>query len=292
MSLTPDDIAKEIGEAIIAALRQQAPSTHRETGDSAGLSSRLQEVRQATSPSLTHSFSAVEVAPAGLSSPSPASMASQIELSCLKPEASQRDIEQLCKLAIRLGVAAVVVPSAWVAHAVSLLRGSSVKIATVVGFPLGAIPVEVKLLEAEIAIRNGATELEFLPHIGELRSGNLDRVKVELATVANWSRAYGSELKLITEAQLLRDSELAVLCSLARLNGIRFLKNASTPVPFEQGLRQLALLRQIAGPDIKLKAVLELDSVEQIRRVVGNQTDRICLPGSSPVTQQLLKMVS
>ena len=125
----------------------------------------------------------------------------------LKAEATHSQIIALCDEAVRWEFHAVMVNPTYVCLAAARLRGSGVKIGTVVGFPLGANATIVKLAEAEVAIRNGADELDFVLNIGALKSGDRVMVKTEMRSLARLAHERGRIVKVILENSLLGQEE-------------------------------------------------------------------------------------
>src|SRR5215813_13428414 len=116
-------------------------------------------------------------------------VASSIDHTLLKPESTQNQIGALCREAAHFNFAAVCVNPWWISMAASLLRGTAVKVATTIGFPLGANHTTVKRFEAEEAIRLGATELDMVMNIGALKSGDRQAVKNDIIAVAEVAHA-------------------------------------------------------------------------------------------------------
>lgn len=139
-------------------------------------------------------------------------LASMIDHTVLKPEATAADIDRLCDEAVQFGFAAVCVNPMWVKRCADRLRGSKVKVATVAGFPLGANRTDVKVDEARRAIDDGASEVDMVIAVGELIAGHTDYVRDDIAAVADAVHAASPEglLKVILEtAALDRDAIIA-----------------------------------------------------------------------------------
>ena len=130
----------------------------------------------------------------------PRDLARYLDHTLLKPEASAADIDKLCAEAVEYGFAAVCVNPTWVKRAANNVRGSSVKVASVVGFPLGATPTEIKAMEARRAIRDGAREIDMVINIGALKSGDHDAVRKDIEKVSDACREAGASNKVIIEA--------------------------------------------------------------------------------------------
>jgi deoxyribose-phosphate aldolase len=129
-------------------------------------------------------------------------IASRIDHTLLRPEATQDQILQLCDEGLRHGFAAVCVQPARVKAAADRLRGSKIKVAAVTGFPLGASLLEVKILEAARALGDGALEIDMVQNIGFLKDGALDLLRREVETVAAICAREGAILKIILETCL------------------------------------------------------------------------------------------
>lgn len=204
-----------------------------------------------------------------------AELASAVDHTNLKPEARRDEIVQLCQEAMEWRFATVCVHSIWVPLACQALRGSGVKVCTVTGFPTGAVPTAVKVLEAEIALRNGATEIDMVLPVGLLRRGELDRVRHDIQAVAELTASRGALLKVILESAALTLEEIAIACALARLAGAHFVKTSTGFHP-SGGARaeHVALMRQAVGNDLGVKAsggIRTLDDALQMLRAGANR---------------------
>src|SRR3990172_4386920 len=159
--------------------------------------------------------------------PSDLSLASMIDHTLLKPDATLDQIAQLCYEARKYGFASVCVNPAHVRLCADLLKGSPVKVCTVVGFPLGATTPEVKAFEARTAIEQGATEIDMVINIGALKSKDLETVARDIRGVVLASHAGGALVKVIIETALLTDEEKVTACLLAKEAGADFVKTST-----------------------------------------------------------------
>jgi deoxyribose-phosphate aldolase len=180
-------------------------------------------------------------------------VASSIEHTLLKPEASREQIVRLCEEAAQFNFAAVCVNPWWIGLGASLLRGTPVKVATTIGFPLGASHSTVKRFEAEEAVRLGAQELDMVMNIGALKSGDRQSVHNDIAAVAAVARAGGALLKVILEAPLLALEEKILSCELALAAKADFVKTATG---FFGGatVDDVSLMRGVVGNRAGVKA--------------------------------------
>lgn len=180
-------------------------------------------------------------------------LAKMIDHTLLKPEATYDQVKQLCSEAAEFGFASVCVNACHVILCKELLKGSSIPVCSVVGFPLGATTTKTKVFEAGEAIENGATEIDMVINIGALKSGDYDRVKSDIEEVVIACRPR-AKLKVIIETSLLTDEEKVKACELAKEAGADFVK---TSTGFSTGgatVDDIKLMRKTVGPDIGVKA--------------------------------------
>lgn len=177
---------------------------------------------------------------------------SYIDHTLLKADANEEQIHALIDEAKGYQFASVCVNPTWVKTAANFLKDSSVKVCTVIGFPLGASTSTVKAFEAKDAIANGADEIDMVINIGALKSGNFKLVEDDIKAVVESS---GTKLvKVIIETCLLTDDEKVKACQLAKSAGADFVK---TSTGFSTGgatIEDIALMRKTVGPDMGVKA--------------------------------------
>lgn len=175
-----------------------------------------------------------------------------IDHTLLKPDASQEQIETLIEEAKKYDFASVCVNPTWVAFAAQALKGTDVKVCTVIGFPLGANTPEVKAFEAEDAIQNGADEIDMVINIGALKSQDYELVEKDIRAVVE--AAKGTLVKVIIETCLLTEDEKVKACQIAQKAGADFVK---TSTGFSTGgatVADVALMRKTVGPNMGVKA--------------------------------------
>jgi len=202
-------------------------------------------------------------------------IAHMIDHTLLKPDATQAQIAQLCYEAKKYSFAAVCVNPANVKLCAELLKGSPVAIATVVGFPLGATPPEVKAYEAQQAINDGATEVDMVINIGALKSQDYALVERDIATVARTCHNNGAILKVIIEAALLSDEEKVKACALAKTAGADYVKTSTGFGPGGATVADVALMRRVVGPEMGVKAAGGIHSFEEAKQMVQAGATRI-----------------
>jgi deoxyribose-phosphate aldolase len=179
-------------------------------------------------------------------------LAGMIDYTLLKPEATEAQVRELCREAKQHGFYAVCISPWHVETAASCLQGSSVRVCTVIGFPLGNTTTAVKAFEAAEAVGKGAQELDMVINIGALREGSWEAVKQDIEAVVCAAR--GLPVKVIIETGLLTDQEIAAACRLAKTAGASFIKT-STGFMAEGATRKvIQLIRDTIGATLGIKA--------------------------------------
>jgi deoxyribose-phosphate aldolase len=180
-------------------------------------------------------------------------LAHKIDHTLLKPDATAKQVEKLCKEALEYQFASVCINPTWVALAHSLLSGSPVKVCTVIGFPLGAATSNTKALEAADAITKGATEVDMVLNVGALKSSQYEVVLDDIKAVVG--AAKGKALvKVILETGLLTNEEKVKACELAKQAGADFVKTSTGFGPGGATVEDIALMRKTVGPSMGIKA--------------------------------------
>lgn len=218
--------------------------------------------------------------------PTDGSLAHMIDHTLLKPDATQDEIAQLCYEAKKHGFASVCVNPAYVKLCAQLLKGSDIPVCTVVGFPLGATPTEVKGFEAQQAIREGAAEVDMVVNVGALKSRDYELVERDIASVARACRAGGAILKVIIEAALLTDEEKVVACQLAKVAGADFVKTSTGFGPGGATPEDVALMRRVVGPTMGVKAAGGIRTFEAVQKMIAAGATRIGASASIRIMQE------
>ena len=186
--------------------------------------------------------------------PQDQALAKMIDHTLLKPEATQQEIAQLCFEAKKHGFASVCVNPTWVELCAQLLKGSTVKVCTVIGFPLGATSSETKAFETETAIRQGATEIDMVINIGALKARDLDTVAKDIRGVVQAAHSRGIIVKVIIETVLLTDEEKTIACLLSKEAGADFVKTSTGFAGGGATIHDVELMRKTVGPQMGVKA--------------------------------------
>lgn len=180
-------------------------------------------------------------------------LAQTIDHSLLKPEMTEAEIIAGCELALRYNVASVCVKPCYVALAAKLLAGSTVAVGTVIGFPHGAHTTATKVFEAQDAMNNGATELDMVLNIGELRSGHTEYVRADIAAVVAVARGKAL-VKVILENAYLADEQKVLACRLVEEAGADFVKTSTGFSPSGATIPDLKLMRASVSAGVQVKA--------------------------------------
>src|SRR5437016_7146996 len=202
------------------------------------------------------------------------SVASAIDHTLLKPEATHDQIVKLCEEAAFYKFAAVCVNPCWISLAVSVLRGEGVRIAATIGFPLGANHINVKRAEAVEAIRVGAQELDMVMNIGALKSGDRRLVQTDIAAVAKVAHSHGAILKVILETPLLTLEEKILSCELSLAAKADFVKTATG---FFGGatVDDVAIIRGVVGDRARVKASGGIRTAAVANSMLDSGADRL-----------------
>jgi deoxyribose-phosphate aldolase len=181
-------------------------------------------------------------------------LAKVIDHSLLKPELTEADILEGCELAHRYHVATVCVKPCHVTLAAEALKDSDVLVSTVVGFPHGSNLTAVKVTEAELAMDEGALELDMVLNIGQLRSGKYNYVREDIKAVCDVAHARGVKVKVIFENAYLTDEEKVTACKLCEEAGADWVKTSTGFAPSGATLDDLRLMRANVSDKVQVKA--------------------------------------
>ncbi|QCT04312.1 deoxyribose-phosphate aldolase [Paenibacillus algicola] len=201
-------------------------------------------------------------------------LASMIDHTALKADTVQADIMKLAEEAKQYGFASVCVNPAWVKVAAAELKGSEVKVCTVIGFPLGSSTSAVKAFETATAIEEGAAEVDMVLNIGALKSGHKELVLQDIQAVVN-AAAGRALVKVIIETCLLSEEEKVMACELAVQGGADFVK---TSTGFSTGgatVEDVSLMRRTVGDRVGVKASGGVRSLADMQAMIQAGATRI-----------------
>jgi deoxyribose-phosphate aldolase len=286
-SATIERLVEQITKEVLILLQEEQSRTQSGSGDGACVDcigqcvgkcrDKIRQVVDAGASRLSSGLGSTDIGP---------EIAGMIDHTLLKPEASQDQIAQLCYEARKYGFAAVCVNPANVKLCSQLLRGSPVHVCTVVGFPLGATPPEVKAYEAQQAIDDGATEVDMVINIGALKSKDYALVEKDIATVARTCHAGGAILKVIIEAALLTDEEKVIASQLAKAAGAEYVKTSTGFGPGGATVHDVELMRRAVGPEMGIKAAGGIRSYDDLKSMVAAGATRIGASAGVKILQE------
>jgi deoxyribose-phosphate aldolase len=216
----------------------------------------------------------------------PDPVAAMIDHTLLKPDATRRDIEQLCREAERFRFATVCVNPAWVAVASRLLERTGVKVCSVVGFPLGATTPDVKAYETRRAIFDGAREIDMVINVGALKSGDLHLVEYDIQAVTRPCRDCGALSKVIIEAALLSEDEKVTASTLAKAAGADYVKTSTGFGPGGATPADVALIRRVVGEDMGVKAAGGVRDLRSLEAMVAAGASRVGASAGVQILQE------
>ena len=202
-----------------------------------------------------------------------ADLASLIDHTLLKPDASREELEKLCSEARKYGFATVCVNATNVRLASSLLDGCSTKAIAVVGFPLGAMTPGAKAYETREAVRNGAAEIDMVINIGAMKSKDYALVLEDIASVV--SAASTKPVKVILETASLSHDEKVIACALSKIAGAAFVKTSTGFGAGGATAEDIALMRGVVGPDMGVKASGGVRTREDVKAMVEAGATRV-----------------
>lgn len=191
----------------------------------------------------------------------------------LKADATRADVERVCREAAQYGFMSVCVNSFYTAFVAERLKGSGVKVCTVIGFPLGQMSTRAKAAETGIAVEDGADEIDMVINVGALKDRDYETVLTDIRQVKE--ACGGALLKVIIETCLLTEEEKVKACELAVEAGADFVK---TSTGFSTGgavCEDVALMRRIVGESVGVKASGGIRDTQTAERMVEAGASRL-----------------
>jgi len=201
-------------------------------------------------------------------------LAGMIDHTLLKADATEAQVRKLCDEALKYRFASVCVNPTNVALAASILKGSPVRVCTVIGFPLGATTPTAKAVETRDALANGAQEVDMVINVGALKSGNYDVVKRDVHSVVD-AAAGQAVVKVILETALLSDEEKIKACLIAKYAGADFVKTSTGFGPGGATVGDVALMRRTVGSNMGVKASGGIRDFDTAQKMVAAGATRI-----------------
>ena len=196
-----------------------------------------------------------------------------IDHKILKATASSSDVQKLCEEAIEHEFYSVCVNGCYVADAKQLLQGTDVKVAAVVGFPLGAMTTAAKVFEAKEAVENGASEIDMVINVAKLKDGEFEYVENEIRQI---KEAIGDNvLKVIIETCYLTDEEKVKACELSLVAKADFVKTSTGFGTGGATYEDVKLMKSVVGDNAKVKASGGVRDKETAQKYVDLGAERL-----------------
>jgi len=215
-------------------------------------------------------------------------IASLIDHTLLKAEATSSQIEQLCQEAISFDFATVFVNPFWVNFCHNVLKNSRIRVGSVVGFPLGATTSKIKAYETENEIEDGANEVDMVMNVGSFKDSNFKLVEEDIATI---KKICGKEiiLKVIIEMGLLTDHEKKEAALLVKNSGADFVKTNTGLGTGGATVQDVKLIRETVGPKFGVKASGGIRDYLSVLKLIGAGATRIGTSASVKIMQEMLQ---
>ena len=213
-------------------------------------------------------------------------IASYIDHTVLKPTTLAADVEKLCDEAIQYSFAAVCVPPLFVQKAKALTNGSTVKVATVIGFPFGYSAIEAKVAEMVLAIIDGADELDMVINISAVKNKDWQFLANEINTVMPVVRSKGKVIKVIIESGILTNEEIITCCDIYGAAGVDFMKTSTGYAEKGATVEAVQLMRKHLPAAIKIKASGGIKTYSFALELVKAGADRLGCSSSIQIVKE------
>ncbi|MDO7844951.1 deoxyribose-phosphate aldolase [Hymenobacter sp. M29] len=202
-------------------------------------------------------------------------LAARLDHTLLRPDCTEAEIIQLCEEAVAHGFASVCVPPCYVALAAAKLEGTPVPVGTVIGFPLGYAASSVKFKEAEVALYDGAHELDMVMNISALKSGKTAAIQDEILDLADLCHVHQALLKVIIETALLTDEEIELACQLCVAGEADFVKTSTGFASRGASVADIELMRRVLPETMRIKASGGIRTRAAAEALVAAGADRL-----------------
>jgi deoxyribose-phosphate aldolase len=215
-------------------------------------------------------------------------LADLIDHTLVRPEATLDDLFAACEDAKKYGFSSVVVNGCNVVRAREILNGTLVKVCAVVGFPLGANTTTVKIVEAMEAIKNGASEIDFVINIGMVKSGRFDAVEVDIKNIIAMTPK--KVHKVILETGRLTEDEIIRLCEIVMRSGAEFVKTSTGFGPRGATVEDVKLIKTIVGSVCRIKASGGIRDLVALTSLVDAGAERIGTSAGPTIMEEYYRL--
>ena len=215
-------------------------------------------------------------------------IAKYIDHTILKPTTILSEVENLCNEAIEYQFAAVCIPPLFVKKAKAILNGSSVKVATVIGFPFGYSAIEAKVAEIVLAIVDGADELDMVINISAIKNNDWQFLANEINTILPIVGNRGKILKVIIESGILTDNEIIKCCDIYGAAGVDYLKTSTGYAERGASVHAVELIRKHLSDTVKIKAIGGIRTYRFAKELIDVGANRLGCSNSVQIIKESL----
>jgi len=215
-------------------------------------------------------------------------LAQLIDHTLVRPDATLDDLFVVCEDAKKYGFSSVVVNGCHVIRAQEILKGTLVKVCAVAGFPLGANTTTVKIVEAMEAMKNGASEIDFVINIGLVKSGRFDAVEVEIKNIIAMTPK--KVHKVILETGRLTQDEIIRLCEIAMRSGAEFVKTSTGFGPRGATVDDVRLIKTVVGSVCRIKASGGIRNLAELTSLVEAGAERIGTSAGPTIMEEYYRL--
>jgi deoxyribose-phosphate aldolase len=212
-----------------------------------------------------------------------------IDHTILKPTTTVADIEKVCSEAIQYEFAAACVPPLFVKKVKEILGSSTVKAATVIGFPFGYSAIEAKVAEIVLAVVDGADELDMVINISAIKNNDWNFIANEINTIMPIIKSKGKIIKVIIESGILTDDEIIKCCDIYGAAGVDYLKTSTGYAEKGATIEAVKLMRAHLADSVKIKASGGIRTYEFAKQLIDAGADRLGCSSSVQIVKESLK---
>ena len=213
-------------------------------------------------------------------------IASYIDHTILKPTTTIGDVEKICAEAIKYQFAAVCVPPLYVKKAKELLKDSSIKVATVIGFPFGYAAIEAKVAELVLAIIDGADELDVVINISAIKNNDWQFLANEINSILPIVKNKNKLIKVIIESGILTDEEIVKCCDLYGAAGVDFLKTSTGYAEKGATVEAVQLMRKHLADNVRIKASGGIKNYPFAKQLIDAGANRLGCSSSLSIVKE------
>lgn len=213
-------------------------------------------------------------------------LAPYIDHTLLKQTTTLSEVENLCKEAIENKFAAVCIPPLYVKKTKEILGDSGVKVATVIGFPLGYCAIEAKVAEIVLAIVDGVDELDVVANISAIKNGDWEFIANEINTVMPIIKSKNKVIKVIIESGVLTDDEIIKCCDIYGATGVDFVKTSTGFASKGASIHAVELIRAHLADSVKIKASGGIKSYSFAKELINAGANRLGCSSSLEIIRE------